>query len=125
MSLGVKDALDAFQAQNAAADRLWAYFSAVSLAVAGYAVSQGAALGPLKGGAIALGYLAFCINNNIALGAAQALLVSLARAAREAARAEGLPLDIRALAVGFVRGGQAVMAAAVLAGLIAVGGVLG
>ncbi|TNB49339.1 hypothetical protein FF124_04970 [Martelella lutilitoris] len=127
MTLGVKEALDAFQAQNNAADKLWAYFSAVSLAVAGYVISysSGDGFSTARILAIAGAYAIFCVNNNMALGAAQSLLVSLAQAARDSGGAGGVPLDIRVLSCRAVRWGQALMACAVIIGTLIFGRVFG
>lgn len=119
MAMTIKEALDAFQSQNTATDKLWAYFSAVSLAVAGYAISAKGNLQPLHGAAIALAYAVFCVNNNMALGAAQTLLVSLGNAARTAGAAHDTPLSIVVLSARAVRWGQGLMAASVACGVLA------
>ena len=120
MAMTVKEALDAFQAQNTATDKLWAYFSAISLAVAGYVISAKGNLPPLHAGAIALAYAVFCVNNNLALGAAQTLLVSLGDAARAAGAAHDTPLSIVVLSVRKVRWGQGLMAAFVAGGVLVI-----
>ncbi|AMM83424.1 hypothetical protein AZF01_02810 [Martelella sp. AD-3] len=127
MTLGVKDALDAFQAQNNAVDKLWTYFSAVSLAVAGYVISysSGDGFSTARVIAIAGAYAIFCINNNMALGTGQTLLVSLAQATRNSGTAGGVPLDIKVLSCRAVRWGQGLMASAVVIGTLVFGHVLG
>ncbi|MBB4121484.1 hypothetical protein [Martelella radicis] len=123
MTLSVKDALDAFQAQNNAADKLWAYFSAVSLAVAGYVISysSGDGFSTARVAAVAGAYAIFCINNNMALGAAQTLLASLAQAARDSGAANDVALDIKVLSCRAVRWGQGFMSLAVFIGILVFG----
>lgn len=120
MAMTVKEALDAFQSQNTATDKLWAYFSAISLAVAGYAISAKGSLLPPHAAAIAAAYAVFCVNNNLALGAAQTLLVSLGDAARAAGAAHDTPLAIVVLSTRAVRWGQGLMAASVVCGVLVI-----
>jgi len=117
VQLSAKESLDAFQSQNSSTDRLWAYFSAVSLAVAGYAISNIDTITTARVLAISGAYAVFCINNNLALGAAQTLLISLAQITRDTGSANGVSIDIRVLSCRTVRLGQGLMAAAVIIGI--------
>src|SRR5689334_15008338 len=79
----LKDALDLYQVQYGATDRLWTYFSTVSLALVSYAIGSDRLSKSFIETAVVLAtYLVFCIGNHAALSAAQAQLVSLGKMAK-------------------------------------------
>jgi hypothetical protein len=79
----LKTAMDMYQAQYTATDKLWAYFSAVSLALVAYTISSGKVLSVFPEAVTAVAaYLTFCIGNFSALSAAQEQLVALAKIVR-------------------------------------------
>lgn len=79
----LKTAIDMYQAQYTATDKLWAYFSTVSLALVAYTISSDkvSRVFPEAIAAVAA-YLTFCIGNFSALSAAQEQLLALARIVR-------------------------------------------
>jgi hypothetical protein len=80
----LKAALEMYQSQYTATDRLWSYFSAVSLAVVAYTISSEKVkrIFP-EATAVIAGYLVFCVGNFQALSAGQAQLITLASLVRE------------------------------------------
>jgi hypothetical protein len=72
-----------YQAQYTATDKLWAYFSTVSLALVAYTISSDKVtrVFPEAVAAVAA-YLTFCVGNFSALSAAQEQLLALARIVR-------------------------------------------
>jgi hypothetical protein len=86
-----KIAMDMYQAQYGATDRLWGYFSAVSLAVVAYTVSSEkiTRLFP-EAFTVVVAYVVFCFGNCKALAAAQAQLLMLAEVVRSRGASAGL-----------------------------------
>src|SRR6185369_258422 len=79
----VKAALDLYQAQYNATDKLWAYFSTVTVAVIGFSIaSDKASKSFLEASIVAAGYLLFCFGNFQALSLSQKQLVQFAELAR-------------------------------------------
>lgn len=75
----LKARVDMYQAQYAATDKLWAYFSTVSLALIAYTVSSEKVTRVFPEGVVVVAaYLAFCAGNFSALKASQRQLVALA-----------------------------------------------
>jgi hypothetical protein len=74
-----KLALDMYQAQYTATDRLWGYFSVVSLAVVAYTISSEKITRVFPEAlTVVVTYVVFCIGNFMALAASQAQLLVLA-----------------------------------------------
>jgi hypothetical protein len=86
-----KIAMDMYQAQYTATDRLWGYFSAVSLAVVAYTISSEkiTRLFP-EAMTVVVTYVVFCIGNFAALAASQAQLLMLADLLRSRGASAGL-----------------------------------
>ena len=75
----LKTAIDMYQSQYAATDKLWAYFSTVSLALVAYTISSDKVTRVFPEAVAAIGaYLVFCAGNFVALSAAQRELYTLA-----------------------------------------------
>jgi hypothetical protein len=71
-----KVAMDMYQAQYTATDRLWGYFSAVSLAVVAYTISSEKITRVFpEAVTVVVTYLVFCLGNFAALAASQAQLL--------------------------------------------------
>lgn len=90
----LKTAMDMFQAQYIATDKLWGYFSTVTLALVAYTISSDKVtrIFPEATGAVAA-YLVFCLGNFFALRASQQQLISLAGIVRQEGKAQGLNLE--------------------------------
>jgi hypothetical protein len=79
----VKAALELYLAQYDATDKLWAYFSSVTLAVIGFSIaSEKASRSFLEASIVAAGYLLFCFGNFQALFLSQKQLLQFAELAR-------------------------------------------
>jgi len=90
----LKTALDLYQSQYTATDRLWGYFSAVSLAVVAYTISSEKVTRIFPEAlAVIAAYLVFCLGNFRALQAAQVQLLQLADLVRERGKAAGINVD--------------------------------
>lgn len=82
----VKAALDLYLAQYNATDKLWAYFSTVTLAVLGFSIgSDKVSKSFLESSVVVIGYVVFCFGNSQALMLAQEQLVQFADLARQVA----------------------------------------
>jgi hypothetical protein len=89
----LKTAMDMYQAQYTATDKLWAYFSTVSLALVAYTISSDKVTRGLPEISAAVGaYVVFCFGNFWALRASQTQLVALAEVVRSKAKAENVDL---------------------------------
>ncbi len=67
------DLISVYQTQYSQVDKLWGYFSVVSLAVAGFVIGSDKATKSFKESmAVVLVYISFCIGNNMALVKGQA-----------------------------------------------------
>lgn len=87
----LKTAMDMYQAQYAATDKLWAYFSTVSLALVAYTISSDKVTRVVPEAlAAVVAYLVFCTGNFAALSAAQRQLCSLA----EIVKTQGKPHNL-------------------------------
>jgi hypothetical protein len=76
----LKAAMDMYQAQYTATDKLWAYFSTVSLALVAYTISSDKVTRVFpEAVAAVVAYVTFCIGNFSALDASQRQLVSLSK----------------------------------------------
>lgn len=74
----VLEAISLYQTQAALVDKLWGYFSVVSLAVTGFVIGSKRATQSLKEPvAILIAYLVFCFGNNKAIAAGQQQLEQL------------------------------------------------
>jgi hypothetical protein len=79
------DLVEIYQVQYSQVDKLWNYFSIVSIAVAGFVVGSERATKTFKESiAVVLAYLSFCIGNNRALVEGQDLLYSFSLLAEHA-----------------------------------------
>ena len=73
------EAISLYQTQYAQVDKLWAYFSVVTLTVTGFVIGSNKATKTLKEPvAIVLAYLVFCFGNHKALVVGQMQLEQLA-----------------------------------------------
>ena len=82
----VVDLMSLYQNQYTQVDKLWGYFSVVSIAVAGFVISnEKATKSSREAIAVVIAYAVFCIGNNIALVKGQTLLYDLSCKASEAA----------------------------------------
>lgn len=87
----LKTAIDMYQAQYTATDKLWAYFSTVSLALVAYTISSDKVTRVFPEALTAVAaYLTFCIGNFSALSAAQEQLLALARMVRTQGAPHGI-----------------------------------
>src|SRR5258708_4934922 len=90
----VKAALDLYQAQYNATDKLWAYFSTVTLAVIGFSIaSEKASKSFVEASIVATGYLLFCFGNFQALFLSQKQLVQFAELARGVSKKHKVTMD--------------------------------
>lgn len=79
----LKAALDLYQTQYSATDKLWAYFSTVSLTLLGFSIgSDKLSKSFAEPVIIVIAYVIFCIGNFLALYSAQKQLVEFSRIAR-------------------------------------------
>ena len=87
----LKAAMEMYQAQYTATDKLWAYFSTVSLVLVAYTISSDKVtrVFPEALAAVAA-YLMFCVGNFSALAASQRQLQTLAEVARRQGAAHGI-----------------------------------
>lgn len=83
-SLGeLKTALDIYASQYGATDKLWAYFSSVTLAVLGFSVaSDKVSKSFVEASIVAFGYVIFCIGNFSALYLSHRQLIEFAAIVR-------------------------------------------
>ena len=89
----LKTAMDMYQSQYTATDKLWAYFSTVSLALVAYTISSDKVTRVFPEAIAAIGaYVAFCLGNFSALSASQNQLVALAAIVRDQGKAQNLDL---------------------------------
>lgn len=83
----LKAALDLYSAQYSATDKLWAYFSSVSLAVLGFSVaSDKVSKSFVEASVVVFGYIVFCIGNFTALILSHRQLGEIAAIARAVAK---------------------------------------
>ena len=86
--------LNLYQTQYTQTDKLWGYFTTVTLAILGFAIGSDKATKTLKeSGLIVGGYIIFCIGNFSALSKAQEQLVVFAAHAEEYANRAGIPFN--------------------------------
>lgn len=86
--------MDMYQAQYSATDKLWAYFSTVSLVLVAYTISSDKVTRIFPEAMAAIGaYIAFCIGNFFALSASQTQLVALAKMLRDQGEAQKVDLS--------------------------------
>lgn len=89
----LKTALDLYASQYAATDRLWTYFSSVTLALLGFTVASdkvGKSL--LEAVVVVLGYVVFCVGNFSALHLSHRQLIEFAAIVRPIAERHHVPL---------------------------------
>ena len=89
----LKTAMDMYQSQYAATDKLWAYFSTVSLALVAYTISSEKVTRVFPEAIAGIStYIVFCLGNFLALSASQDQLVALAKIVRDQGAAQNLDL---------------------------------
>lgn len=95
------DAIKLYQEQYAQVDKLWGYFSVITLAVVGYAIGAKEKVHSLfETTVIVIAYLTFCIGNHSALILGQEQLHQFAYYAVELSKQSGMdfsklnPLDV-------------------------------
>lgn len=89
----LKSALDLYASQYSATDKLWAYFSSVTLAVLGFSVaSDKVSKSFVEATVVVLGYVVFCIGNFSALYLSHRQLIEFAAIARPVAQKYGVAL---------------------------------
>lgn len=89
----LKAALDLYATQYGATDKLWAYFSSVTLAVLGFSVaSDKVSKSFVEATIVVLGYLVFCVGNFSALYLSQHQLIEFAAIVEPIARKYQVPL---------------------------------
>ena len=85
------EAINLYQTQYTQVDKLWGYFSVVTLAMAGFVIgSDRATQSFMEPIAIVLAYLVFCFGNHLALVTAQKQLEQFATIAKSYADKVGL-----------------------------------
>jgi hypothetical protein len=90
----VKTAIDMYQSQYNATDKLWAYFSTVSLALVAYTISSDKVTRIFPEAIAAIGaYWVFCIGNFLALKKSQLQLIELGKIVQAQGKAQSLDLD--------------------------------
>lgn len=90
----VKDVLDLYFAQYGATDKLWAYFSSVTIAVIGFSVaSDKVSKSFVEASFVVIGYLVFCFGNFQALLLSQKQLVQFADLARRVSEKHGVQMS--------------------------------
>jgi hypothetical protein len=83
----LKAALDLYAGQYGATDKLWAYFSSVTLAVLGFSVaSDKVSKSFVEASVVVAGYVIFCFGNFSALFLSHRQLIEIAAIARPIAR---------------------------------------
>ena len=92
--MAVKAAVDLYLAQYAATDRLWAYFSTVTIAVLGFSIgSDKVSRSFVEASIVVVGYAVFCYGNHRALSLSQEQLGQFADLARAVAEKRGVTLS--------------------------------
>lgn len=87
----VVELMNLYQIQYTQVDKLWGYFSVVSIAVAGFVISNEKATRSFREAlAVIIVYSVFCIGNNIALVKGQILLHDLSSKASQFAIKTGV-----------------------------------
>ena len=90
----LKDVFDIYQAQYNATDKLWAYFSTVTLTVLGFSVgSDKVSKSFLEASIVVIGYIVFCLGNFRALELAQKQLIQFADLIRYVAGSHGFNMS--------------------------------
>jgi len=90
----LKASLDLYQAQYSATDKLWAYFSTITLAVLGFSIgSDKVSESFFEATLVVIGYLVFCVGNFQALDQAQRQLIQFADLARSVAEKFNVPMS--------------------------------
>lgn len=83
----LKSALDLYASQYSATDKLWSYFSSVTLAVLGFSVaSDKVSKSFVEATIVVLGYIVFCVGNFSALYLSHRQLIEFAAIARPIAQ---------------------------------------
>jgi hypothetical protein len=86
---------DIYSNQYDASDKLWSYFSSVTLAVLGFTIaSEKASQSFSRAAIIIFGYLSFCVGNFAALYRSQQRLGEIADYIPNAAAKDGLALEL-------------------------------
>lgn len=94
----LKIAFEIYTSQIEIADKLWTYFQAVTLAVAGFTIGSNKVTNSRQDARLVIGiYLLFCLGNFSALCVAQGSLVALAAAVSCIAEKLGITVNISPL----------------------------
>lgn len=89
----LKAVLDIYATQYGATDKLWAYFSTVTIAVLGFTIaSDKVSKSFIEASIVAGGYIVFCIGNFSALYLSQRQLIEFATIGRSVARQHDIAL---------------------------------
>lgn len=92
--ISVVDVINIYQIQYSQVDKLWGYFSVVSLAVAGFVIGSDKSTKTIKETlAVTLAYICFCLGNSAALEKGQQLLCKLETAVITASKDTVLEMD--------------------------------
>ena len=84
--------LNLYQTQYTQTDKLWGYFTTITLAILGFAIGSEKATKTLKESSLIVGgYIIFCIGNYSALSKAQEQLIVFASHATEYSIKAGIP----------------------------------
>jgi hypothetical protein len=90
----LKSALDMYAVQYGATDKLWAYFSSVTLAVLGFSVaSDKVSKSFVEAFIVVIGYVVFCFGNFSALHLSHEQLIEVAAIARPIAEKYNVSLS--------------------------------
>jgi len=116
----LKAALDLYLAQYNATDKLWAYFSTVTLAVLGFSVgSDKVSKSFFEASIVVVSYVLFCFGNYSALSLSQQQLVQFAALARSVAEKHKVQMSaLQPFSVDAVAGFYWVVVAAVCVGIL-------
>ena len=118
----VVELMTIYQNQYTQVDKLWSYFSFVSIAVAGFVISNDKATKSFREAiAVVIAYGVFCGGNNIALVKGQSLLHDLSITASNAAiKANVVKADFTAVGPNEVFWFQLIVASSVCVGTLVI-----
>ena len=119
----IKVALDIYQAQYTATDKLWAYFSTVTQGVVGFSIASDKVGKSFRESCVvAAAYLAFCYGNHRALEVSQQMLVQFAGLVRAVGDKNKVDLaTVQSLRVGEVMNFHTTIALIVAIGIVGIG----
>lgn len=89
----LKQVLDLYSTQYSATDKLWSYFSSITLAVLGFSIaSEKVSKSLLETSIVVCGYLVFCIGNFKALILSHHQLIEFSNLAQSVSMKHNIPL---------------------------------